>query len=116
MAPAILLAAQAAGIEPAQGLFLGDRTVVQIGVRGELYVMGSDLVVFRSRGLSCIGYGRHAGYPVMEALDRAGVGPARRQIEMTLEIVAQHVPVVAPPFRFLEQSADEVPEECSPAG
>jgi len=43
--PEILRAAQAGGVEPARGLFLGDRTVVQIGVRGELYVMSSDLEV-----------------------------------------------------------------------
>ena len=106
--PEIRRVAQATGIQPARGMYLGDKTVVLIGVHGKLYAMGSDLVVVRSRGLSCIGIGRHAAYPVMEALEQARIGPARVQIEMTLEIVSRHVPVVASPFRFLEQSSNEI--------
>ncbi len=83
---------------------LGDTTVVLIAVRGELYIVGNDLAVVRSDGLACIGCGRHAAYPVMEALELAGVGPARKRIEMALEIVARRVPVVEPPFRFLENT------------
>ena len=106
--PEVRRVAQATGLQPSRGMYLGDTTVVLIGIHGKLYLMGSDLVVVRSRGLSCIGCGRHAAYPVMEALERAGIGPVRAQIEMAMEIVSRHVPVVASPFRFLEQSSDQV--------
>jgi len=82
---------------------LGDTTVILVAARGEIDVIGADLTVVRSNGLSCIGCGRHAAYPTMEALKAAGIGPARRRIEMALEIVARRVPVVEPPFRFLEE-------------
>ncbi len=89
-----------------RALYLGKNTVVLIGVRDELYVLASDLTVVRARGPACIGRGRHAAYPVMEALERAGIAPARKRIEMTLDIVARHVPVVEPPFRFLALPAE----------
>lgn len=104
LVPEIRRAVRAAGLEPVGGAHLGEKTVVLIGVRGELYAMGTDTVIVRSRGLFCIGCGRHAAYPVMEALERVGVGGARKQIETTLDIVSRHVRVVAPPFRFIEQS------------
>ncbi len=97
-------AADAAG----EGRFiLGDKTVLLLGVRGRLFVVGADLCVVRSPGLSCIGAGRHAAYPAMEALEAAGVEPARKRIETALEIVARRVPVVEPPFRILEGRARE---------
>ena len=106
--PEVRRVAQATGIQPARGMYLGEKTVVLIGVHGKLYAMGSDLVVVRTPDVSCIGCGRHAAYPVMEALEQAGIGSVRTQIEMALEIVSRHVPVVASPFRFLEQSPDEL--------
>jgi len=94
-------AASAAYAEPNDGLHLGKNTVVLIGVRGELYSLSSDLTVMRQSS-ACIGFGRTAGNPVMEALEKAGIEPARKRVEMTLEIVARHTPLVAPPFRILE--------------
>jgi hypothetical protein len=102
LVPEIRRTAEEAGIAPERQFFLGAKTVVLLGIRGELYVLCSDLTVFRSRGVACIGCGRHAAYPVMAALQEAGIGSARQQIEMTLDVVARHVPVVGPPFRLLE--------------
>ena len=105
--PEILRSVQeASAAEPSNGLYLGKTTVVLLGVRGELYALASDLTVFRARGPACIGCGRRAAYPVLEALEKAGVEPARRRMEMTLDVVARHVPVVQPPFRFLELTAE----------
>jgi 20S proteasome alpha/beta subunit len=81
---------------------LGPDTVLLVAARGELYTINADLTVVRSEGLVCIGCGRHAAYPVMDALQAAGVESARQRIEMTLEIVAGRSPLVRPPFRFLE--------------
>jgi len=128
--PEIRRAVEVVGAAQSGRAFLGDKTAVLIGVRGHLYGIGSDLAVVRTNRVACIGCGRHAAYPVMEALEQAGIEPARRRIEMTLEIVARHVPVVEPPFRFFELSADrdddrlvEAPLEaeppvvvCAPAG
>jgi len=104
--PEVRRAVEAVGAGQSGRLFLGDKTALLIGIRGQLYAVGSDLAVVRTNGLACIGCGRHAAYPVMEALERAGIEPARKRMEMTLEIVARHVPVVAPPFRFLELPAE----------
>jgi len=100
--PEIRRAVEVVGAAQSGRAFLGDKTVVMIGVRGQLYYVSSDMAVIRPNGSACIGCGRHAAYPVMEALERAGIAPARKQIEMTLDIVARHVPVVEPPFRFFE--------------
>ncbi len=104
--PEVRRAVEAVGAGQSGRLFLGDKTALLIGIRGQLYAVGSDLAVIRTHGLACIGCGRHAAYPVMEALERAGIEPARKRIEMTLDIVARHVPVVEPPFRFFELPAE----------
>ena len=106
--PAIRRALQHAGAAQEGPAILGETTVVLVAVGSELYIVGNDLTVVRSEGLTCIGCGRHAAYPVMEALEAAGVEPAQRRIEMALEIVARRVPVVEPPFRFLT-----LPAECN---
>ena len=104
VAPAISQAMHDAGaVREGQGI-LGEKTVVLLAVRGELYAIGSDLTLIRIDGPACIGCGRHAAYPAMEALALAGVETARRRIEITLEIVARRVPVVEPPFHFLESA------------
>ncbi len=100
--PEVRRAVQDAGAAQEGRCILGDTTVVLLAVRGELYVVCADLTVIRSDGLACIGCGRHAAYPAMEALELSGVEPARKRIETALEIVARRVPVVEPPFRFLE--------------
>ncbi len=104
--PVVRRAVQDAGAAQEGRAILGETTVVLVAVGGELYIVGNDLTVVRSEGLACIGCGRHAAYPAMEALRAAGVEPARKRIEMTLEIVARRVPVVEPPFRFLTLSAE----------
>jgi hypothetical protein len=105
VAPEIRRAVKGAGAEyPGRG-FLGEKTAVLVGIRGQLYSFGCDLAVVRWDGPICIGCGRHAAYPVLEALKLAGIEPARKRIEMTLDIVARHAPVVEPPFRFLELSS-----------
>ena len=110
--PEILRSVRDAGAaEPSDGLYLGKTTVVLLGVRGELYVLASDLTVFRARGPACIGCGRRAAYPVLDALEAASIRPARRRMEMTLDIVARHVPFVAPPFRFLELMGEKVQDD-----
>ena len=100
--PEIRRAVHAAGAAQEGRTFLGPRTVVLVAARGELYAVGADLAVVRSEGLVCIGSGRSAAYPVMDALLAAGVSSVRERIEMTLETVARRSPNVAPPFRFLE--------------
>lgn len=100
--PEVRRAIQDAGAAQQGPAILGDTTVVLMALRGELYVVGADLTVVRTEELACIGCGRHAAYPAMEALKAAGVEPAHKRIEMALEIVARRVPVVEPPFRFLE--------------
>ncbi len=102
LVPEIRRAVRAAGAAQEGRAILGEKTVLLLGVRGQLFVAAADLCVVRSPRLSCIGAGRHAGYPAMEALEAAGVEPARQRIETALEIVARRVPVVEPPFRILE--------------
>ena len=103
--PEIRRAVQDAGAAQQGRGILGEATILLVAVRGELYVVDPELTVVRTDGLACIGCGRHAAYPAMEALKAAGVEPARKRIEMALEIVAHRVPVVEPPFRFLESCA-----------
>lgn len=113
--PEIRRAVEGAGAAQPGRAFLGDKTVILIGVRRQLFAVGADLAVVRpSGGLACIGRGRHVAYPVMKALKAAGIEPARKRMEMTLEIVAQHVPVVRPPFRLLELTAESLVEVPTP--
>ncbi len=80
---------------------LGDKTVVLVALHAQIFVVGADLIVLRSDGVSCIGSGRHMAYPTTSALKAVGVEPAAKRIEMTLEAVAKHSPLVGPPWRFL---------------
>ncbi len=120
--PMVRRAVQDAGAAQEGRAILGETTVVLVAVGGELYIVGNDLTVVRSEGLACIGCGRHAAYPAMEALEAAGVEPAIKRIEMALEIVARRVPVVEPPFRFFtlpeglnDGPRREVPRLAQPA-
>ncbi len=73
-----------------------------IGLRGQLFIVGADLNVVRSAGLSCIGAGRHHGYGAMHALKAAGIAPAQKRIEIALQAAANYSLYVRPPFRILE--------------
>ena len=103
--PEIRRAVEAAGAAQEGRAVLGPKTVVLVAVRGELYIISADFTVIRSEGFTCIGFGRAAAYPVMDALLAAGIESAHKRVEMTLEIVSGRSPFVAPPFRFLESSS-----------
>jgi len=81
---------------------LGDTTVLLVGLRGKLFIVGADLNVVRSSGMACIGAGRHHGYGAMHALKAAGVELARQRIELALQAAANYSNYVRPPFRILE--------------
>jgi len=100
--PAIREAAHDGGALLNGHAVLGERTVITVAVHGEIIVLGCDLAMVRLNGPVCIGSGRHAAYATMRALKAAGVEPARRRIELTLEAVAEYSLYVRPPFRVLE--------------
>ncbi len=99
--PEIRRAIQDAGAAQEGRGILGDKTVLLIGLSGQLFIVGADLNVVRSPGLSCIGAGRHHGYGAMHALKAAGVAPAQKRIEIALQTAANYPPYVRPPFRLL---------------
>ncbi len=100
--PEIRRAVQDAGAAQEGRGILGDKTVLLIGLRGQLFIVAADLNVIRSPGLSCIGAGRHHGYAAMHALKAAGIEPATKRIEMALQAAAEYSLYVRPPFRILE--------------
>jgi hypothetical protein len=101
LVPEIRRAVEDAGAATEGRSFLGEKTVLLIGLQGQLWCMGSDLLVIRTHGVACIGSGRHRAYPTMHALQAAGVEPAQKRIAMTLEATAAYTARVGPPFRFL---------------
>ena len=60
--PAVRRALHDAGAAQEGPAILGETTVVLVALGGELYIVGNDLTVVRSEGLTCIGCGRHAAY------------------------------------------------------
>jgi ATP-dependent protease HslVU (ClpYQ) peptidase subunit len=100
--PEIRRAVRDAGAAAEGPGILGDKTVLLVGLHGQLFAVGADLFVVKAPGLFCIGAGRPYAYPTMKALKAAGVEPARKRIEMTLKAAAEECPLVRPPFRFLE--------------
>lgn len=102
--PEIRRAVKAADALHGAPTFLGDKTVLLVGLRGQLFIITSDLSVVRSAGLSCIGSARQYGYAAMHALKAAKIKSARRRIEMALETAAEFSNFVRPPFRILESS------------
>jgi hypothetical protein len=104
--PEIRRGVQEAGAVYEGPAILGDKTVLVLALRGQLFVIGSDLFVIKSPGLTCIGAGRPYAYPTMKALKAAGVEPARKRIEMTLKAAAEECPFVRPPFRFLKSGGE----------
>ncbi len=100
--PEIRRAVQEAGAAQEGGGILGDKTVLLVGLHGQLFVIARDLNVVSSLGTACIGAGRHHGYGAMHALKAAGIEPAQKRIEMALQAAADYSLYVRPPFHILE--------------
>lgn len=104
--PRIRRAVRDAGAAREGVAILGEKTVLLVGLHGQLLAIGCDLNVLDLSGPACIGAGRHHGYGAMHALKAAGVEPARKRVEMALRAAADDSLYVRPPFHILETPGD----------
>jgi hypothetical protein len=97
-------AADVRGAEPGSPL---GRTSLLLGVRGELWEVGADLVVTPSKIYAAIGAGLVPAFGALYALVKLGVS-GRQAVEIALEASAATTQSVRPPFTILSS--------CSVAG
>ena len=81
---------------------LGPKTGFLLGIRGSLWCVTSDLTVFRAGSFASIGSGRLRAYPVLHALEAAGVKPAKRRLELALDATYAYTSDVRRPWQFVE--------------
>lgn len=102
-----------AGIVRAEGaahdgrLLLGPRTGLLLGCRGKLWHVDPDLTVLCEGNFASIGSGRLRAYAALYVLEKAGVGPAKRRVELALEAAAEYTASVRGPWQFVELSAED---------
>ena len=103
--PRIRQAVEAEGSANEGRNFLGDKTVVLMGCRSQLWCILADTTVVETVPFAAIGSGRHHAYGALHALEAAGVEPARERLEWALGAAAEFSPMVRRPFRFYSLEA-----------
>jgi len=93
--------------------FLGEKTALLVGFRGRTWCIGTDLTVTPEAAYGAIGSGRLRAYGAFHALYAAGVGPARRRLELVLEATAEHTANVRRPWQLVSLGPDGTVETWS---
>ncbi len=108
LVPALRCAVERDGAAASGPRFLGERTTILLGCRVQLYCIGADLTVTPCNDFAAIGSGRLRAYAALHALRAAGIGPARRRLELAMAATAEFTSNVRRPWCFLS-SARPVP-------
>ena len=80
--------------------FLGEKTTLLIGCRGQLWTVGTDLIAIRENPFAAIGSGRLRAYGALHALHAEDHATPQRRLELALGAAAAYTTTVRPPWRF----------------